>query len=202
MSVLPAPLADTAKHSAPVTHVGDLIGWTLGILLVIALVYWLMRQGWNWRKTVQSGLPELPKPPARTTETLLEDEGRYIGSTTAGQWLDRIVAHRLGERSLAELTLSAEGLNVVRPASTSFFVPVDQLRGARTDKGIAGKVLPEGGVLVVTWEHGGKLLDSGFRLDRSEQHENWVTAIEVLIQAHERAQQSPQNDTHENTEGA
>ena len=80
--------------------------------------------------------------------------GRYHGSTTAGQWLDRIVAHGLGTRSRVELTLTDAGLDVVRPGATDFFVPADALREARLDKGIAGKVLTEGGLLVVTWEHG------------------------------------------------
>lgn len=194
MSLL-TDLAD-APHSAPVTHVGDLVGWVIGILLVIALVYWLMRQGWNWRKTVQSGLPEPAAVPTRTTtEPILEAEGRYVGSTTAGDWLNRVAAHRLGERSLVELTLSAEGLKVVRPASQSFFVPVADLRGARLDKGIAGKVFPEGGLLVITWQLGDQQLDSGFRADTSSDHDNWVTAIEVLIKAHDKV-----TDTNKNTE--
>jgi hypothetical protein len=192
-----------APHSAPVNHVGDLIGWVIGILLVIALVYWLMRQGWQWRKTVQSGLPEPAAVPGRTTEPILELEGRYAGTTTAGNWLDRIVAHRLGERSLVELTLSAEGLQVVRPASQSFFIPVGALRGARLDKGIAGKVFPEGGLLVVTWELGGTELDSGFRADHPSEHDNWVTAIEVLMKAHAKTtRENDSNENNPNVEGA
>ncbi|MFC1407700.1 hypothetical protein ACEZCY_00200 [Streptacidiphilus sp. N1-12] len=177
-------LAADAPHSAPVTHVGDLIGWIIGLLVIIALLYWLMRQGWLWRRTQQSGIPPLPAVPTTTTPPILELEGRYLGSTTAGNWLDRVVAHRLGDRSLVELTLGAEGLKVVRPASASFFVPVAALRGARTDRGIAGKVVPEGGLLVVTWEHGGTLLDTGVRADHPAEHESWVTAIEVLMRAH------------------
>ena len=87
--------------------------------------------------------------------------GRYHGSTTAGQWLDRIVAHGLGTRSRVELTLTDAGLDVVRPGATDFFVPADALREARLDKGIAGKVLTEGGLLVVTWEHGGSCSTPG-----------------------------------------
>ncbi|MEZ0089872.1 hypothetical protein [Streptacidiphilus sp. EB129] len=198
LNVAAGALPAQAPHSAPVTHVGDLIGWVVGLLFVIALLYWLMRQGWLWRRTQQSGLPALPTAPKHTTEALLELEGRYIGSTSAGEWLDRIVAHHLGDRSLVELTLTAEGLTVVRPASASFFIPVDALRGARTDRGIAGKVLPEGGVLVVTWEHGGKQLDSGFRADHPAEHENWVTAVEVLLKAHAKVTAQPE----EHKEGA
>ena len=104
-------------------------------------------------------------------------DGRYHGSTTAGQWLDRIVAHGLGARSRVELTLTDAGVAVVRPGANDFFIPADRLRGARLDKGIAGKVLAEGGLLVVTWQHGDTLLDSGFRSDRSAEHTAWVEAI-------------------------
>ena len=173
-----------APHSAPVTHVSGYIGWTIGLIIIVGIVYWLMRQGWQWRRTMQSGLPELPAVPKHGTEPILELEGRYLGSTTAGNWLDRVVAHHLGDRSLVELTLTAEGLTVVRPASADFFVPVAALRGARTDQRIVGKVVPEGGLLVVTWEHGGTLLDSGFRADHPAEHENWVTAVEVLMKAY------------------
>jgi hypothetical protein len=196
-------LAET-PHSAPVTHVADTVGWTIGLIVIVGVIYWLMRQGWQWRKTQQSGLPALPAVPKHTTEPILELEGRYLATTSAGQWLDRIVAHNLGLRSLAELTLTAEGLTVVRPASTNFFVPVTALRGARTDNRIAGKVVPEGGLLVVTWEHGGKQLDSGFRADHPAEHENWVTAIEVLMRAHAKvtAEKAETAENVENREGA
>lgn len=171
--------ADEMK-SAEVTDWAARIGWVVGLLLFIALVYWLMRQGWKWRGTLQSDLPELPTAPESRTEARLEMSGRYHGSTTAGHWLDRIVAHGLGTRSLVELTLTEEGLDVVRPGARDFFVPAQALREARLDKGIAGKVLAEGGLLIVTWAHGNKLIDSGFRSDHAAEHAAWVEAINHL----------------------
>lgn len=169
------------KHSAKVTDWTDRIGWIVGLALVIGLVYWLMRQGWQWRRTLQGGLPALPQAPEATGEPLLPVmEGRYHGSTSAGQWLDRIVAHGLGVRSRAALTLTEQGLDVDRTGAPGFFVPAAALRGARLDKGIAGKVLTEGGLLVVTWEHGGTLIDSGFRSDRAADHPAWVEHITRL----------------------
>ncbi|WP_443073559.1 PH-like domain-containing protein [Streptomyces sp. NBC_01429] len=191
------PLAAERK-SADVTDWAARIGWVVGLLLFIALVYWLMRQGWKWRGSLQSDLPELPTRPSPTTtlngdgkppltempeqpgEARLRTEGRYHGSTTAGQWLDRIVAHGLGSRSRVELTLTDAGLDVVRPGANDFFIPVERLREARLDKGIAGKVLAEGGLLIVTWQLGDTLIDSGFRSDRSAEHAAWVEAINSL----------------------
>lgn len=165
------------RKSAEVTDWAARIGWVFGLLLLIAFVYWLMRQGWKWRGSLQSDLPELPSAPETPGEAKLSMGGRYHGSTTAGQWLDRIVAQGLGARSRVELTLTDAGLDVVRPGAYDFFVPAAQLREARLDKGIAGKVLAEGGLLIVTWEHGDRLIDSGFRSDHSAEHIAWVEAI-------------------------
>ncbi|MET9804689.1 hypothetical protein [Streptomyces sp. NPDC006368] len=186
------------QKSAEVTDWAARLGWVAGLLLFIALVYWLMRQGWKWRGSLQSDLPDLPTAPEAPGEAglthpsptttpggggkppLLTLTGRYHGSTTAGQWLDRIVAHGLGTRSRAELTLTDAGLEVVRPGARDFFIPAPQLREARLDKGIAGKVLAEGGLLIVTWEHGDTLIDSGFRSDRAAEHTAWVEAINSM----------------------
>ncbi|MGA4843149.1 hypothetical protein [Streptomyces sp. G45] len=183
------------EKSAQVTDWAARIGWVVGILLFIALVYWLMREGWKWRGTLQSDLPELPSAPSEPGATKLELTGRYHGSTTAGQWLDRIVAHGLGTRSRVELTLTDAGLDVVRPGARDFFIPREALREARLDKGIAGKVLAEGGLLIVTWAHGDKLLDSGFRSDHAAEQAAWVEAINNMID-------STENHSTTETEGA
>jgi hypothetical protein len=185
--VTPALLtaAATTGKSAPVTDWTARIGWLVGLALFVALVYWLMREGWKWRATLQGDLSELPTAPQETGPAKLTMTGRYHGSTTAHQWLDRIVAHGLGARSRVELTLTDAGLDVVRPGATDFFVPAAQLRGARLDKGIAGKVLTEGGLLVVTWAHGDKLIDSGFRSDRAAEHREWVDTLNQMITTRE-----------------
>lgn len=169
------------EKSAEVTDWAARIGWVVGLLLFVALVYWLMREGWKWRGTLQGDLPELPSAPDDPGPARLSMSGRYHGSTTAGQWLDRIVAHGLGTRSRVELTLTDAGLDVVRPGAPDFFVPAAQLREARLDKGIAGKVLTEGGLLVVTWAHGERLIDSGFRSDHAAEHNEWVDLINSMI---------------------
>ncbi|CAL9605336.1 PH-like domain-containing protein [Streptomyces pilosus] len=201
----PVILLAAEKESAEVTDWAARIGWVVGLVLFVALVYWLMREGWRWRGTLQGDLPELPSRPSTATtpggggepplpgmpddpgRARLSMSGRYHGSTTAGQWLDRIVAHGLGTRSRVELTLTDAGLDVVRPGAEDFFVPADALRGARLDKGIAGKVLTEGGLLVVTWAHGERLIDSGFRSDHAAEHNEWVETLNHMINKTEGA---------------
>lgn len=170
------------QKSAEVTDWPARISWVIGLIVFVAFIYWLMRQGWKWRERLQSALPELATTPDgyEDGEKLLTLTGRYHASTTAGQWLDRIVAHGLGTRSRVELTLTAQGLDVVRPGAADFFVPAGALREARLDKALAGKVLPEGGLLVITWAHGETLIDSGFRSDHAAEHRAWVDAVNHL----------------------
>ncbi|MFD8748663.1 hypothetical protein [Streptomyces sp. NPDC059616] len=181
-SLIPLYQLAADRKSAEVTDWSARISWVVGLIVLIAFVYWLMRQGWKWRDSLQSDLPELAATPEGYAdgERLLTLTGRYHASTTAGQWLDRIVAHGLGTRSRVELTLTGQGLDVVRPGAADFFVPAAALREARLDKGIAGKVLPEGGLLIITWALGDKLIDSGFRSDHSAEHPAWVEAINQL----------------------
>lgn len=114
-------------------------------------------------------------------DPVIELTGRYHGTTSAGDWLDRIIAHGLGPRTLVTLTGTPDGIVVRRDGAPSFAIPAAALRGARLDRAIAGRVFPEGGLLVITWEHGGALLDSGFRADRPSQHPRWVAAVRRLI---------------------
>ncbi|QTT77590.1 hypothetical protein J7W19_04925 [Streptomyces mobaraensis NBRC 13819 = DSM 40847] len=172
-------LADEQKSQA-VTDWAARAGWVVGLLLFIALLYWLMREGWKWRGTLQGDLPPLPAVPEEPGPARLTLSGRYHGSTTAGQWLDRIVAGGLGTRSRAQLTLTDEGVSVLRPGATDFLIPAAAVRGARLDKGIAGKVLTEGGLLIITWQHGDRQIDSGFRADRVAEHPAWVEELTTL----------------------
>lgn len=162
---------------------------------VLLLAYVGMWFGWRKRGR-KHDLPELvPAPPvAEIPQADLMAGARYFGTTVSGDWLDRVVARGLGTRSTARLSLSSEGLDVIRLAG-SFRIPAEALRGARHDQGIAGKVVPPHGLLVVTWQHGDYVLDSGFRLnsakleqgaskDTTDEHNVWVRSISKLAKEH------------------
>ena len=157
-------------------------GWwkpTLILFGIVVVCYLLMWRGWKRRakKHDLAPLVEIPNvkdlPPAK-----LDSAARYFGTTVAGDWLDRVVAQGLGARSSCRIRLSDEGIDVVRMAG-SFRIAATALRGARHDQGIAGKVVPPHGLLVVTWTHGDYTLDTGFRLTdaTTESHNEWVRKI-------------------------
>lgn len=171
-------LAATEKKSAEVTDWGERILWTGICLAFVLVVYLLMWRAWKRRGRKQAGIPELAEiPDDPGTPQLPPLTGRYFGTTQAGDWLERVVARGLGTRSAAELTLTDRGLVVERPGAAGFFVPAADLRGARADRAIAGKVMPEGGLLVVTWAHGDQTYDSGFRSHHVADHDEWIAAI-------------------------
>lgn len=160
----------------------------LVLVAVLLLAYLAMWRGWRKRGR-KHDLPPLVAAPsvADLPEAKLVGGARYFGTTVSGDWLDRVVAHGLGARSGCRLNLSGEGLDVIRLAG-SFRIPASALRGARHDQGIAGKVVPPHGLLVVTWQHGDLTLDTGFRLtdeavqDKgvTEAHNTWVRAISKM----------------------
>jgi hypothetical protein len=162
--------------------------------VLVAAAYLGMWLGWR-RRAGRHDLPELvPVPPEAaqasgpsTPTGGMAADAYYFGTTVAGQWLDRVVARGLGRRSPARLVLSAAGLDVLRPTG-DFRIPAAALRSARHDQGIAGKVVPPHGVLVVTWRHGDLSLDTGLRLQPdpaaagsvTETHNAWIRAIEAI----------------------
>ncbi len=170
-------------------------GWwkpTLVLVAFVAIAYLLMWRGWK-RRAAKHDLPPLVKAPSVNDlpPALLDAGARYFGTTVSGDWLDRVVAQGLGARSSCRIRLSAEGIDVVRMGD-SFRIPTSSLQGARHDQGIAGKVVPPHGLLVVTWTHGDYTLDSGFRLTLSsgeattEAHNAWVRKIGKLAKGFDR----------------
>jgi hypothetical protein len=152
-------------------------------LLVLAAV-WGMRRGWRNRLARQAGLPPLPAAPADgdVGPVLLASPGLYVGSTFAGSWQDRVLHGGLGIRAAATATLHESGLLITRDGADAVFVPEASWVQARLAPGLAGKVVGEGGLLVVRWRLGEALVDTGFRADDKTRYPEWVDAINGKVQ--------------------
>jgi len=162
---------------------GDVWISVLILFGILLLAYALMWRGWR-RRAARHDLPPLAEAGPETEPADLEADGRYVGTTTAGDWLDRVVARGLGPRSACTLRLTRHGLDVIRPggrSGSSYRIPTAALRGARHDQGIAGKVVPPHGLLVLTWQHGDLTLDSGFRLGGTDEHNTWVDRVTTIV---------------------
>ncbi|WP_410791571.1 hypothetical protein [Kribbella sp. C-35] len=157
----------------------------LGTLLVLAAGYFGMYRGWRNRQSRQADLAPLPEaPPENDSATTRGIEGVYVATTSAGDWMDRIAVHELGVRATADLAVSEAGLIFHRQGAADVFIPADHLTGVRTDRGIAGKVTAEkSGLVVVTWTHDGRELDTGFRPRRKADTAALTASISTLIGA-------------------
>jgi hypothetical protein len=165
-----------------------------GLLFVLALSgMWL---GWRQRGRRQDWLPELPDVPAALGADLAAPlSGLYVGSTVATRWQDRIVARGLGARAESVARLTEAGALIERQGSTPIFIPAGQLIDARLEPALAGKVVGQGGLLVLRWRHGEHDLDTGIRADDKTGYPGWITAITELAgtatasaRQHERAE--------------
>jgi hypothetical protein len=150
--------------------------FVVGFILAVAGMRW----GWRNRAKRQADLAELPAvPSALGPELAAELTGLYVGSTVATEWQNRIVARGLGERADAVARLTEAGVLIDRQGSAAIFIPSERLIDARLEPALAGKVVGQGGLLVLRWRHGGLDLDTGLRADDRTVYPAWVRAIET-----------------------
>ncbi|KOV85440.1 hypothetical protein [Nocardia sp. NRRL S-836] len=151
---------------------------SLAVLVFFALCVYGMWHGWKRRQRAQAGLPAFPATPEHLGTPALSTTGVYIGTTNAGNWQDRVQVGDIGHRAEATLSLVPEGVAIDRVGATPIFIPAGAVRAARTDRGLAGKVMfSEEGLLVVQWENQGHLFDTGFRGDDKDVYDEWVAAL-------------------------
>ena len=163
------------------TLVGTLI-FALAIVVLIGVVIRRMLRGWQHRAARQAALiGELPTPPDFVGPAAIPPtRGLYIGCTLAPNWLDRVNVGDLGFRCKAVLTGYPEGILVERCGAGPIWVPSGSVVGVRTERALAGKVLPggksdAGGILVIRWRlPSGTEIDTGFRGDDRSAYDRWA----------------------------
>ena len=158
--------------------------WVVGLIAAVALCLWLMYLGWRKKARDQaSSIGELPTVPADCGAQLLEPTtGLYLGSTLAPSWIQRITVGDLGFRATAELTRFERGILLERQGASAIWIPEESVRAVRTERGHAGKVMTENGVLVIRWKlPTGTEVDTGFRGDDKTVYPAWTRAVQTGV---------------------
>ncbi|MCW2494909.1 transporter [Jatrophihabitans sp.] len=150
-------------------------------LVLLGLALLGMRRGWRNRMARQSVLAPLPGVPAELGEELLRAEGLYVGTSFASSWQDRVVHDGLGLRAAAAAALYPAGLLVERDGAEPIFVPSSTWIAARLAPGLTGKVMGDGGLLVLRWRLGEAELDTAFRADDKTTYPALVAAINERV---------------------
>jgi len=184
-------VSDRLRESAPVTDLGERLFWTGACAVLLCGVVALMWRGWRRRVASQGDVPPLPEVPPTLGTATTAAEVVYVVTTTAGDWLDRIAARGLGVRSRAALEVYPRGVLVDRDGAPALWVPAAQIRGARLDRGLAGKFTEEGGLVVLTWAHGDRVFDTGLRALERDRHGALVAAMSTLAQRAGSAGKAP-----------
>ncbi len=149
---------------------------TLATLALCGGGYLLMARGWRSRLRRQAGIVAPPVSDGSARVLLDWVPGLYVGTTAAGDWLDRIAVHQLSDRATGELCLAEDGVHVLRDGLPEVFVPTGDLRAVSVEQSLAGKIVSTG-MLVLTWQLGDRELATAFRADDPAQHERFRTAL-------------------------
>jgi hypothetical protein len=149
------------------------------VVVIIGVLIGRMLRGWKHRAKRQLALlGELPSMPDLLSSAIVAPtRGLYVGSTLAGNWLERIAAGDLGFRSKAVLTRYPEGILLERSGATPIWIPENAIAGIRAERALAGKVA---GILAIRWRlPSGTEIDTGFRGDDRRDYARWTTTGEA-----------------------
>lgn len=171
----------------------DRVLLTVATLLFALAVYGLMYRGWRSRQRRQSDLPAPAPPPADRGRVLVgATPGLFVGTTTDGDWLDRIAVHGLSDRATGWVSVSDTGVLVEREGLPDLFLHFDPTRAdpvldAATGDALAGKVVGRDGLLLLTWRLGSRTLQSGFRADDHAAHRRIADLVRDHLPSKESA---------------
>ncbi|HSP39383.1 MAG TPA: hypothetical protein VLR26_16715 [Frankiaceae bacterium] len=164
----------------PPDRLGEHLLFTVVVVLVIALGYLAMWRGWRRRARRVQSLPPLPELASPRPEPLPDPlvppmPGVYIGSVGAGGWQDRIAGRGLGRRAGGDLVVTDQGVDLA-----GLWLPRTALAGVRIGPGLANKVVPGPGMVIVGWDWDGTPCESAFR-GQASRYPEIVTAVESLL---------------------
>src|SRR3954468_13348680 len=99
----------------------------------------------------------------------------YIGSVGEGGWQDRIAGRGLGRRAGGDLLVTAAGVDLA-----GLWLPSVALTSVRNGPGLANKVVPGPGMLILGWHWAGHACESAFR-GQASRYPEIVSAVETLL---------------------
>ncbi|ONH53384.1 hypothetical protein CcI49_32310 [Frankia sp. CcI49] len=174
--------------AGPVVAVGRPSGAALhlllafGLLLLAVAFVGAMRRAWSGRAQEQEeDLPDLPEPPEQTGNVLAAPlRGRYLGTVDAGHWREWIAARGLAGHDGDYIAVYEQGVRVDRDGH-AFWIPREAVRGARLERGHAGKVAAPSRLVVVAWSFDGRELETGFRGEDRARQPRVVRSVHDLI---------------------
>ena len=155
---------------------------TLATLAFAAGIALLMLRGWRSRQRRQADLPAPPAVPADPGPVVVGAvPGLFVGTTSEGDWLDRIAVHGLSDRSAGWLSVHEGGVLVEREGRDDLYLPYPVVLDVGLGDALAGKVVGRDGIMLITWQLGPRRLVSGFRADDHATHPRLAAAVRAQL---------------------
>lgn len=155
---------------------------TLICVAIVVLIFSLMRLGWNNRKKRQNTIAPLAQVPLAydDVEARMSVAGTYVSTTTAEDWLDRVAVQTLGVKSKAQVLIYHDALIIAREGAQDLYIPATDVQAVRTEAGMSGKFVEKDGLVLITWNHQGTLLDTGIRTQLAAQKKDLIAAVTAI----------------------
>ena len=158
--------------------------YTALTLAAVLGLYALMLKGWRSRQRRQADLPAPPAPPVTRGRALLPAvPGLFVGTTFAGDWLDRVAVHDLAHRAAGSLLVATDGVHVERDGLPDLYLPYGAIEQAAAGSALAGKFVGEDGMVLLDWRLGDRLLTSGFRAEEHDEHRRIADTVTTQLSA-------------------
>ncbi|MBD8077868.1 hypothetical protein [Cellulosimicrobium arenosum] len=126
--------------------------WVVLGVVLLALVLTGRRRLARRTRGIVPAPPAVPGEADRGAVVLDPVDALYVVSTLAGDWLARVGAHGLGDRSRATVTVHDDGVHVARAGAPDLWIPADAVRAGALSPGMAGKFVGKDAIVVVTWQ--------------------------------------------------
>lgn len=113
--------------------------------------------------------------------------GIYVTTILGNHLLERVTAHRLGNRSQGQLEVHPTGVAILRAGEPNIFIPTSDIITSATVSGMAGKFVEKDGLLAITWWLDETEVTTGFRAETIEEHQALRTQLDTLTNGRQTA---------------
>jgi len=154
---------------------------TIIVAVVILLVLVAMYVGWRSRQRRQESLATTLPVPEDIGEELIALDLLYVGTTIAGEPLNRVAVSGLGFRARAAVTVARAGIVLAIAGERDAFIPADDILGVDRATWAIDRVVEQGGLMCVNWMLGDTAVDSYFRVVDPPDPTGLIDAVHLII---------------------
>lgn len=161
---------------------------TLSVILIAAIISGMIigRRNRTKRQRYVARPAEVPQE-IIDQQPIAVATGIYVTTVLGNHLLERVTAHRLGNRSQAQLEVHPSGVTIFRAGEPNIFIPISDIITSATVSGMAGKFVEKDGLLAITWRLEETEVTSGFRAETIEEHQALRTQLDTLTNGRQTA---------------